>query len=60
MALNRNKIEYGEIRKLFTKRRNRYRTILKKDMNRWIRRKAKTINEDSIADIKKEYQGWEF
>lgn len=29
-------------------------------MNRWIRRKSKTINEDSIADIKKEYQGWEF
>jgi hypothetical protein len=60
MALNRNKIEYGEIRKLFTKRSNRYRTILKKDMNRWVRRKAKIINEESIAEIKKEYKGWEF
>ena len=60
MALNRNKIEYGEIRKLFTKRRDRYRTVLKKDMNRWIRRKAKIINEESIAEIKKEYKGWEF
>lgn len=60
MGLSREKIEYGEIRKFFTQRRNRYRTYLKKSMSRWVRRKAKKIDDESIADIKREYKGWEF
>jgi thymidylate kinase len=60
MGLSREKIEYGEIRKFFSKRRNRYRTFLKKSMNRWIRRKGKKIEEDSVAAIQREYKGWEF
>ena len=60
MALGKEQIEYGEIRKLFTKRCNRYRTVLKKQMNRWIRRESKKINEESVANIKREYKGWEF
>ena len=61
MALCREKIEYGEIRKFFSrKKHDRHRVYLKKCMNRWIRRKSKKIEEDSIADIRKEYNGWEF
>lgn len=60
MSLSREKIEYGVIRSFFSKRRNRYRTFLKKSMNRWIRRKSKKIDEESIAAIQKEYKGWEF
>ena len=60
MALCREKIEYGEIRNFFSRKHDRHRVYLKKCMNRWIRRKSKKIDEDSIADIPKEYNGWEF
>ena len=61
MALTREQIEYGEIRKFFSQRKSRYRKYLKKCMNKWLRNKAKEINlEDENIPIKKEYKGWEF
>lgn len=61
MALTREQIEYGEIRKLFPQRNSRHRKYLKKCMNKWLRNKAKEINlEDENIPIKKEYKGWEF
>lgn len=61
MSLNREKIEYGSITKLFSKKlHQRNRKALKKGINRRIRYIAKKIDEDSIADIKKPYKGWEF
>lgn len=61
MSLSREKIEYGSIRNMFsTKRHQRYRQVLKRGINRRIRYKAKKIDEDSVADIKKPYKGWEY
>ena len=61
MALTREQIEYGEIRKFFSQRQSRHRKYLKKCMNKWLRIKAKEINlEDENIPIKKEYKGWEF
>ena len=61
MGLSREKIEYGSIRNMFSKRRHqRYRQVLKKVINRRIRYTAKKIDEDSIADIQKPYKGWEY
>lgn len=61
MGLSREKIEYGSIRNMFSKRRHqRYRRVLKKEINRRIRYTAKKIDEDSIADIQKPYKGWEY
>ena len=61
MSLSREKIEYGYIRNMFSKKRHqRYRQVLKRGINRRIRYKAKKIDEDSVADIKKPYKGWEY
>ena len=62
MALSREKIEYGEIRKFGAKKsEQRYRVFLKKCMNRWVRRKAKKIDlEGNDVTPQKEYKGWEF
>ena len=61
MSLSIEKIEYGSIRNMFSKRRHqRYRRVLKKGINRRIRYTAKKIDEDSIADIQKPYKGWEY
>ena len=61
MSLNREKIEYGTIRNMFSKKRHqRYRQVLKKGINRRIRYASKKIDEDSVADIKKPYKGWEY
>ena len=61
MSLSREKIEYGSIRNLFSKKRHqRYRQVLKRGINRRIRHTAKEIDEDSVADIKKPYKGWEY
>ena len=61
MALTREQIEYGAIRKFFSGRKSSYRKYLKKCMNKWLRNKAKEINlEDENPPIKKEYKGWEF
>ena len=61
MSLSREKIEYGSIRNMFSKRRHQiYRRALKKGINRRIRYTAKKIDEDSIADIQKPYKGWEY
>ena len=61
MSLSREKIEYGSIRNMFSKRRHqRYRRVLKKGINRRIRYTAKKIDEDSIADIQKPYKGLEY
>ena len=61
MSLSREKIEYGSIRNMFSKKRHqRYRRVLKMGINRRIRYKAKKIDEDSVADIKKPYKGWEY
>ena len=61
MSLNREKIEYGSITKLFSKQlHRRNRKALKKGINRRIRYIAKKIDEDSVADIKKPYKGREF
>ena len=61
MSLSREKIEYGYIRNMFSKKRHqRYRQVLKRGINRRIRYKAKKIDEDSVADIQKPYKGWEY
>ena len=61
MSLSREKIEYGSIRNLFSKKRHqRYRQVLKRGINRRIRHTAKKIDEDSVADIEKPYKGWEY
>ena len=61
MSLSREKIEYGSIRNTFSKKRHqRYRQVLKMGINRRIRQAAKKIDEDSVADIKKPYKGWEY
>ena len=61
MSLSREKIEYGSIRNLFSKKRHqRYRQVLKRGINRRIRHTAKNIDEDSVADIQKPYKGWEY
>lgn len=61
MSLSREKIEYGSIRNMFSKKRHqRYRQVLKRGINRRIQQAAKKIDEDSVADIKKPYKGWEY
>ena len=61
MSLSREKIEYGYIRNMFSKKRHqRYRQVLKRGINRRIRHTAKKIDEDSVADIQKPYKGWEY
>ena len=61
MSLSREKIEYGSIRNLFSKKRHQiYRQVLKRGINRRIRHTAKKIDEDSVADIQKPYKGWEY
>ena len=61
MSLSREKIEYGSIRNMFSKKRHqRYRQVLKRGINRRRRHTAKKIDEDSVADIKKPYKGWEY
>ena len=61
MSLSREKIEYGSIRNMFSKKRHqRYRQVLKRGINRRIRYRAKKIDEDSVADIKKPCKGWEY
>ena len=61
MSLRREKIEYGSIRNMFSKKRHqRYRQVLKRGINRRIRYRAKKIDEDSVAGIKKPYKGWEY
>ena len=61
MSLRREKIEYGSIRNIFSKKRHqRYRQVLKRGINRRIRHTSKKIDEDSVADIKKPYKGWEY
>ena len=61
MGLSREKIEYGSIRNLFSKKRHqRYRQVLKRGINRKIRNTAKKIDENSVADIQKPYKGWEY
>ena len=61
MSLSREKIEYGSIRNLFSKKRHqRYRQVLKRGINRRIRHTAKKIDEDSVADIQNPYKGWEY
>ena len=61
MSLSREKIEYGSIRNLFSKKRHqRYRQVLKEGINRRIRHTANKIDEDSVADTKKPYRGREY
>lgn len=60
MSLNREKIEKGEIRKLFGPTKSKVHKWMKNQMNRFIRRKSKHVEEDDSASIKKSYKGWEY
>lgn len=58
MSLNREKIEKGELRK-YVGVKAKIHKWMKNQMNRFIRRKSKHINEDDPTSIKKSYKGWE-
>ena len=60
MGVNLEKIEKGPITKWFAKPKAGHHKWMKRMMNKFIRRKAKEINEDSTAKIKKSYHGWEY
>lgn len=61
MALSREKIEFGTIRKLFhaAAAGGRHKEM-KRGINRRVRYAAKRITEDSPTQIKKPYRGWEY
>lgn len=59
MSLYKEDIEKGAIRKFFAKRRAGVHKWMKNQMNRYIRKQAKDVSEDSL-ETKRRYCGWEF
>lgn len=59
MSLYKIKIEKGRIRNLFSKRRAGVHKWMKNQMNRYIRKQAKDVSEDSL-EPKKRNAGWEY
>lgn len=59
MSLYKEDIEKGSIRKLFAKRRAGVHKWMKNQMNRYIRKQAKDVSEDSL-EPKRRYCGWKF
>ena len=59
MSLYKVDIEKGSIRTLFSKRRAGVHKWVKNQMNRYIRKQAKDVSEDSL-EPKRRYCGWEF
>lgn len=59
MSLHKEVIEKGFIRKFFAKRRAGVHKWMKNQMNRYIRKQAKDVSEDSL-EPKRRYCGWEF
>lgn len=60
MSTYKEKIEKGRIRNFFKKPRAGVHKWMKKQMNRFLRRKAVDDDEKGIKTSKKPYQGWEF
>ena len=60
MGINLNKIEKGTVRKLLSPRKAGIHKWMKKQMNRFMRRKS--IEEDDVGSKsnKKPTKGWEF
>ena len=59
MSLYKIKIEKGKIRTLFSKRKAGVHKWMKNQMNRYIRKQAKDVSEDSL-EPKKRNAGWEY
>lgn len=59
MSLYKEDIEKGSIRKFFAKRIAGVHKWMKNQMNRYIRKQAKDVSEDSL-EPKMRYCGWEF
>lgn len=59
MSLYKVKIEKGRIRNLFSRPRAGIHKWMKNQMNRYIRKQAKDVSEDSL-EPKKRNAGWEF
>ena len=59
MSLYKIKIEKGRISTLFSKRRAGVHKWMKNQMNRYIRKQAKDVSEDSL-EPKKRNAGWEY
>ena len=59
MSLLKCKIEKGRIKSLFAPRRAGVHKWMKNQMNRYIRKQAKDVSEDSL-EPKSRYCGWEF
>lgn len=59
MSLYKIKIEKGRIRNLFSKSRAGVHKWMKNQMNRYIRKQAKDVSEDSL-EPKKRNVGWEY
>lgn len=59
MSLYKIKIEKGRIRNLFSNRRAGVHKWMKNQMNRYIRKQAKDVSEDSL-EPKKRNAGWEY
>lgn len=59
MSLYKEKIEKGSIRALFAKPKAGVHKWMKNQMNRYIRKQAKDVSEDSL-EPKKRNIGWEF
>ena len=59
MSLYKIKIEKGKIRNLFSKRSAGVHKWMNHQMNRYIRKQAKDVSEDSL-EPKKRNAGWEY
>lgn len=60
MSLYKEKLEKGKIRSLFTKPRAGVHKWMKRQMNKYIRRKPIEDDEIGIKTNRKPTRGWEF
>jgi hypothetical protein len=60
MSTNRNKIEKGKIRELFAKPKSGFHKWVKRQMNKYMRRKPIEEDDKGCKTNKKPIKGWEF
>ena len=60
MSLLREKIDKGEIIKLFPKSKSGYHKWMKNQLNRFLRRKPIEDDETGIKTSRKPYKFWEY